>query len=335
MVFSYMSAKRQHYVPHFLLRYFSGNDKGQLYVFDKTKHKAFQANPINLAVISNYYDFNFHDEQLTLEPALAELEGTASQHISRIITNRRLSPLDPFERGELARFFAVQLVRTPAKEAEFDDISRQIEKYLRDQGMPDTFFEKDPAMGEDENVKRISRARTIYNAPEHFGALLAHKDWVLIESNPNTPYIMGDHPLTMYNPIQRLGRGNLGLKVEGIQLYFPLSPDLTLSLLCPSYYQIFLEGIEKISNFSEMNSNMPRKLIEAWKYAVDFVEAVQTGKPIKSTPENVIFFNSLQISTAERFIFSSVNDFSLVQDMVQDNEELRHGCRLQEVTGKF
>jgi hypothetical protein len=54
-----MSAKRQHYVPQFLLRYFSGNDKGQLYVFDKTNEKAFQANPINLAVISNYYDLSF------------------------------------------------------------------------------------------------------------------------------------------------------------------------------------------------------------------------------------------------------------------------------------
>jgi hypothetical protein len=209
---------------------------------------------------------------------LAELEGKASQHISRIITNRRLSPLDPFERGELARFFAVQLVRTPAIEAEFDDFSRQMEKYLRDQGMPDTFFEKDPAMGEDENVKRISRAREIYNAPEQFGALLAQKDWVLIESNPNTPYIMGDHPLTMYNPIQRLGRGNLGLKVEGIQLYFPLSPDLTLSLMCPSYYQMFLDGIKKNSNISEVDSNMSKELIEAWKGALEFVEAPSNWK---------------------------------------------------------
>ena len=65
------------------------------------------------------------------------------------------------------------------------------------------------------------------------------------------------------------------------------------------------------------------------------MEAITRGRPLASQPENVLFFNSLQISSAERFVFSSNPDFSVAEDMIAKNPKLRHGRRLVEATGKF
>jgi hypothetical protein len=65
------------------------------------------------------------------------------------------------------------------------------------------------------------------------------------------------------------------------------------------------------------------------------MEAIVQGTPLFSQPENVLFFNSLQISTAERFVFSSNPDFTLAEDMISKHPELRHGRRVVEATRKF
>ena len=330
-----MTTQRQHYVPQFLLRRFIGNDTKQLYVLDKLNNKTFPSNPRKVAVKGNYYDFKFHGYDCTLEPALAELEDKASRHISRIIKDRKLNPSDPFERADLARFLAVQLVRTPAQKTMQNDLFMRLEAFLRSEGVPNAFFESDPAIGEGENAKRAMMARSICDASKEYAVFIAEKDWILFESDDNIPYMIWDHPLTMCNSIERLGRGNLGLKVEGIQLYFPLSPNLALCLMCPSYYKRFLNSIEEIANLSEINPKIPKQIINSWKSIIEMVECIQTGKPFKSTPEVVEAFNSLQISTAERFIFSSINDFSLAQDMIQKDKALRYGRRMQEAAGKF
>lgn len=82
-------------------------------------------------------------------------------------------------------------------------------------------------------------------------------------------------------------------------------------------------------------SNKDRDWVKAKIDVLAILEALQTGEPLRSNPENVEFFNSLQISTAERFVFSSTEDFSIVKEMIQTNPELRHGRRMSEATGKF
>jgi hypothetical protein len=49
----------------------------------------------------------------------------------------------------------------------------------------------------------------------------------------------------------------------------------------------------------------------------------------------VTFFNSLQIASAERFLFASRRDFSLAFEMINQDAKLRHGGCWSEATGKF
>lgn len=178
-------------------------------------------------------------------------------------------------------------------------------------------------------------ARSVARAPLDFGAALVAKDWVLLQNDRSNRYLIGDHPLTMHNMIQRPGRGNLGIAVEGIEIYFPLSPDLALALWCPSHRNRILNGIRRLASNAEARPWLAERFAGAWANALEITEAITKGMPLKSQPENVEFFNSLQILHAERFVFSADDDFSLAQDMIRVNPELRHGRRLNEATGKF
>ncbi|MNV74586.1 hypothetical protein D3C71_1678170 [compost metagenome] len=55
----------------------------------------------------------------------------------------------------------------------------------------------------------------------------------------------------------------------------------------------------------------------------------------KFRPENVEHFNSLQVLEAERYVFSIKNDFSMVREMIQEDDSVRRGARFVEGSGHF
>lgn len=57
--------------------------------------------------------------------------------------------------------------------------------------------------------------------------------------------------------------------------------------------------------------------------------------PLHMEPVSVMHFNSLQVRSAERFVFGSTDDFSLVEEMVGSDPTMRRGRRMIEATGKF
>jgi hypothetical protein len=100
---------------------------------------------------------------------------------------------------------------------------------------------------------------------------------------------------------------------------------------CPSHRQVLVNGIERLERVSK--SNFDALVLAA--DAVEIIKAIKTGQPLNAKPENVEFFNSLQILYSERFVFSSQNDFSLLKDMLKTDPEVCRGRRIVEHTGKF
>lgn len=328
------TAQLQHYVPKFLLRRFGCGKKDRLFVFDKHTSTSFSRAASKLAAINNFYDFDFMGKPVSVEPLLGRVESKAGAHIARIVKDRRLKVNDSEERGELAAFFAIQMVRTPAVLATAREMFGRMEAWLRAEGAPQDLFFPDTLVGEGENAERAMMARNICNAPDDYGPALIKKDWLLFQTDNKHPYLIGDHPLTMHNMIEKEGRGNLGVAVDGIELYFPLSPNLALGIWCPSHREMLMKSLQSMDKL-EAASNASRDWGKAKSDVLAILEALQTGEPLRSNPENVEFFNSLQVSTAERYVFSPTEDFSIVKEMIQTNPELRHGRRMHEATGKF
>ena len=60
----------------------------------------------------------------------------------------------------------------------------------------------------------------------------------------------------------------------------------------------------------------------------DFLDQINSKCLVICTPENIENINSLQVLSSERFIFSSNDDFSLIEDMLEQNPNLIQGPRL-------
>jgi hypothetical protein len=289
---------------------------------------------VEVAAERGMYDFEFMGTPVTLEPALSALEAKAASVIERIVRDETLDHSCPEERATLAGFLAVQMVRTRALWKTHQEFFERMEAWLRREGAPEEYFAPDPRVGAGENAEKALRAKIICNAATNFGPAIAEKDWVLLKTE-GAPYLIGDHPLTMFNPVDHRPRGNLGVKVKGIELYFPLSPRLALAMWCPSIQQQLLDGFKRLDELAERAPEIARLYLKPWEEAVVAVEAIRSGNALLNRPESVIHFNSLQISTAERFVFSGDGDFTLAEEMFRDNPELRFGRRMEEATGKF
>jgi hypothetical protein len=326
-----MTAQLQHYVPRFVLRRFTAASKDAVHVYDKHTSKSFIAGTGKVAAENGLYDFEFDGEDLTLEPGLAEIEGRAAHHIQQILQDERLHLSNPLERGELATFFAVQCVRTPAHRAKWRELDARMEAWLRQEGMREDFFAVDPRLGSRKNAERAFIAIGLTGASQSFGPAFTAKDWVLMRTDVHSPYLIGDHPLVMHNARDHGPQGNLGLNVRGIEIYFPLSPHLALGMMCDSHRRDFDEALRRKSQ-SKLSDQDEQKGLSI---ARDFIRAVESGEPARMDPENVDFLNSLQVASAERFLFSSDGNFSLPEKIIAEHPHLRRGSRPEEATGKF
>lgn len=330
-----MSASElQHYVPRFLLRKFGLGKKDRVYVFDKQKDCTFVSNAKAVAAENGFYDFEFMGTPMTLEPSLSKLESNAAQHLAQIEESHRLPEPLSEARVQLAWFLAVQMVRTRARLNTFNDISQRMETWLRAQGMNEDYFAPDPKIGGGENARKALLARQITNAPKDFAPALLEKDWLLLQTTRQHPFIIGDSPLAMFNSVDRGPRGNLGLDVDGIELYLPINPQLTLGLVCPTLTEALSDGAERYARLSHLPDAHAR-FGSAASGASNILDAIAGGIPFSCAPENVEFYNSLQVIEAERFVFSMSDDFRLVREMITSDPTLRLGPRMVEGTGKF
>jgi hypothetical protein len=311
-------AKVQHYVPQFLLKNFGHGKKDQLWVFDKSNGRSFFTNAKNVASESRFYDFELDGATVSLEPILTKIESAAKQVIEKILNEDTLGVLGEEELVNLAVFCSIQLARTRTFREQWLSFPRMLREELEKRG--DNVAEGSQAeqliqdLGENE-VKAES-GRFMLGAPEMFAEHFLSKDWVLVATDAKHPFLISDNPLTRQNMIERPLRGNLGLAVPGIEIYLPLAPTRALGMWCTTLTEPILEREGK-----------HRKLAPG--YAETLAEAIRTGNPLPYAIENVENFNSLQVWQAERYVFSSKEDFALAHDMVTSDAKLRAGPRMR------
>jgi hypothetical protein len=117
--------------------------------------------------------------------------------------------------------------------------------------------------------------------------------------------------------------GNLGLAVRGIEVYLPLSANFTLGFLCSSIAEKVLDGHSKATTLRQY-TDVEIPAAERIGYLAD---AIRYGHAVPSLPQNVDFGNSLQVASAERFVFSATPDFQIAEAMLEDNPDLARGPR--------
>ncbi len=239
--------KRHHTIPQFLLRNFAEDGKKQrIWVYDKWYDKIHRTSIKNVAVQSYFYQYNLDENYfVSLEESLSQLEAAAAIVVRRILTERTIDTLDVLECGQLAALISAQWLRTSA----FREYSQQSDELIMEvlsqgggdptkvklcvPGMdPDNAPTYQPMSDADHHMFAIEFMSKMN--PQFTEALLLKK-WTLLQSTEPLLQI-SDHPVCLFNEVDMGLRSNLGLMVDGIEIYMPLSTRICLRMLCPKFY---------------------------------------------------------------------------------------------------
>jgi hypothetical protein len=273
-----------HYVPKFYLKNFSilGLERS-LWCFDKVTSKKFKINVRNIGCEKGFYSKE-------IENYLAGIESKASHVLNKLIDKKDLKKLFWGEREILASFIAIQDNRTHGLREEM----KPINKWVLEQIFASLPEETKKTVSTEEITKYIdtksnelaikTQRDIIKKSIKLFSDLLQGLQWILLENSTEMSLWTSDNPVNKYNPVDASPYlGNLGYLSPGIEIFFPLTPKLCLSLC-----DIGLHG------------------------------TVPSEKMIMHSTENVIYQNHIQFDWAYRHIFSNDGNFELVEKISKE-----------------
>jgi hypothetical protein len=305
--------KNQHYVPRFLLKYFSTNN--QVFCYDKKRDLSFNVSIDKIANESWFFDIYKRNPTNSLEYKLQEIEGPCSNIIQRIIDEETIRILTDDEKELISLFLIVQEFRTRNYREVLKSINEQRIVWLRNHGFRDDQMKNLIENNTEESAKKAQ----LYGLAtcEDMIPYLLNKKWFLFRSK--NEFYISDNPFAMQNTIKRNEDIKIGLEVEGIEIYFPLSSSIALGLFCNRSF----DKLEKAYN------KYYKKILENGQYNYqNFINCIKRKIPLDCSEKDVLGLNSLQIKYSERFVFSSNNEISKIKDFLSHHYEYKIGPRV-------
>lgn len=314
--------KRQHFVPQCLLRRFAiqgAAGEPKVHFYDKLLDKEGITTIHGVASEKGFYDFVERGETFTLERGFSEIEQAADGVVESIVRARSVGHLKPTERLVLADYLIKQLLRTKQAREDAKSMLLGLETAIQRWGvsLQDAFPDYEGLT--EDRLKRITMdtLRDGSISPE----LLLDKGWMLLETSTTAPFITSDNPVGRQNiRAQKEGwwRGSLGLRSPHVEIYFPLTPTLCLSLVSPEQWREIDLGYRRLC---ALEMRHPEKAFELWEPKVQceaILKDLKTGRASSVNPEAVVNINSLQCIGCTRQVYSSTPQFDLAKQMKRD-----------------
>lgn len=230
--------KRQHYVPRFLLRNFSLDPQRRM-ICVRTRERTI----VGASMRDQCYSDYLYGSDGSVEGALARLEGIVAPLLSNP-SAERLAKLSTEEVERLIWFIGVQEARTKSTEdfraSVMDRFFRQLVRVGRDSGLGPEVSEEDlrELTFKDGNVL----PRALFAAGQAIPILLDLELKVLV-SRRAPRFVIGDHPVAAYNqhaehhPDLSKFPSTRAWAHRGLQIFLPVSPEISLALYDPETYQ--------------------------------------------------------------------------------------------------
>ena len=281
--------KIQHYVPRFYLRNFSQQIGKEFYLhcFDKSSFRQFRVNITSIGCEKYFYEIE--NDPVKIEKILSRREAVFNIAYEKIISKKHLSNLSLKEKEAIATFATVQEIRTREMREMYKSIGKKIKNALSDRPLSKDLERQSKGVDTEQTARTLQLRlilETLLRKNDLVDILLRMK-WCLYENNTGMPFWTSDHPLSRFNPIDLRPYGNLGLLCRGIEISFPLSPQLGLSFCDPDNYRF---------------------------------------NPEKSVckEDNVLFYNTIQLRSSTRHVFSIDNDFSIAKKWLNEHPDFRN-----------
>lgn len=299
--------KRQHYVPKFYLKRFA-DSKDQVFVFDKFENKDFRTHINNIAQETYFYDFPGEllslEERQLVENAFAEFDNWCAKIIQNFfeeITVRRKGKkptqrkiLHKKEKIQLAEFMVLQLFRTKEFRETWIEMSEKafqviLEKFIIPSNpitAPDKY-----KVEYNRDFASVDQAAFVFNEEtlRTFVGILVSHIWLIGLNETKKTLWTSDHPFTRRAHLKRDFISHTGIASPGIEIAFPLSPRVILILFERTYFK-------RINNLD--------------------------GRIVQLNEDNVDYYNSLQMYSSYRQIYSSDDNFELAKEICRKHPEL-------------
>ena len=232
--------KNQHYVPQFYLRYFSVDKKNvEAYILKSGKN--IPSAPIKGQASRDY----FYSDNMEMEKVLSNLEACAKKALDKIIA-APTEPLSKEDKDTLFDFTMIQLGRTEVQAIFVKKWYEVVERSLQD-----VFSKMATDMGRDGGESFKDKVSGLIGEPPPFPAKYsvdAHDQirYIMRDLSVKTlvnktdkSFITSDNPVAKYNQfMERMRPETYGLGARGLQIFFPLSPQIGLMYYDPKCYKL-------------------------------------------------------------------------------------------------
>jgi hypothetical protein len=236
-------------VPQFLLRGFTDDPDGRtVCVFNLPRRTDFRNVPLRHQAYRN----NLYGSDGKTEAKFAEIESVASSCINLLIKGTCPDALPPNELESLCAFIMTQIARTPTGLANIRAaMEGTIKEAFRDD--PRLQWHLGHALPEGNNPFDFLLSIAIELANHLFDLRIA-----LVESSGEMPFVLGDHPTSIVNPLLQYHRwpgGKSGVGNSGTAILLPVSSRHLLVVYDPTFYRALKQAsdqdVRKV-NFLEM-----------------------------------------------------------------------------------
>ena len=298
-----MKFKRQHYVPRFYLKNFALKRKSgnTIRCFNKEKERSFEENIDNVGMENYFYDKGAPPQ---IDKFFAVKEELHSKIYHKIINSQSLNNLSESEKFLMCEYIFFQNERTRSTRERNRQIVKKIYKKLeKENGYPE--FESLPEEYQEwllESRGEMAQLNILFNvfkdeggnlqSPKEIIGYIMDLGWNLTENNLANEFYTSDHPIIIYNPIYEgdrlIGYGSDSYRAEGVEIYFPLTPNLCLIL------------------FDKIRSNY--KNVPSKKFVIE---------------KELDWINTQVIANSHRTVFTRKNDFQFVKDCLKKYPELK------------
>jgi len=256
--------KNQHYVPQCLLKHFGFDAKKEkrINVFDIERSVVRYNQSVKEVFSQNY----FYGKDNEVETFMAEnIEGSASKVVDKIVDGD-FTIVDE-DVLTLHRFVLSLFCRTPeACERVSEFVNSQLESMMRELLSLNGFDPEEASAGQFNFYQdRLASLITLQGVLD--AVILRDLKYHIIKNETVSEFYISDHPVFIYNWLYRDLEypGVTSITATGLQIFLPLSPQITLCLYDPKVYKYGqkslvtcvskAEDIEILNSFQVINSD--------------------------------------------------------------------------------
>lgn len=304
------SIEHPYWVPKFLVKNFADAD-GNVFCQNILTDEITKLPPKRTASSVGFNEFLIHVETVSFENQLKKIETQAAPILKRIVSSRSTAGLTAKQKNRVANFMAAQNFRTQA-------FYKAIELQSSRQQFGPIF------------AQLWRSACLVSNEIER-------RKWVVMTIDGDEVFYLGDHPVVLQRTEHPPAGSELGLDIQGVEAYLPLTPKCALYMPCTSISDQIISGYEDTVRMHQQvriaalrgatvpgsYSDLLHSSQRVMRDTLALRQALTTGVAITAVSEHVENLNYLQCAWAHMAVYSSRKDFTFADRMFRESLQYR------------